>query len=417
VLTADLVRVRKQGTELSVPPLSPKLRARALSLAEAYLELAQGALGGTRAELDEALAQVPVAASEQKLAAGLRKLVEDRIEFEVAGELEPRALRAQLFEAAARERRALGDGEAWQRDAFLAREAAQRGLAPEQLLSAMYADLRSAEVLLSMAPLTPQQLVDGYDLAQKQAVLLRAVDLIADVRCADAYAYRELFRKLKFFRLMHRIEPRVDGGYRIFIDGPFNLFSASTKYGLELALALPALLACDQHCIAANLRWGKQRTPLTLKLEGKAARGSARGVEQNQNEAARLPDEVETLLQRFAALGSAWQAEASSDILELPGVGLCVPDLRFLQRDTGEVAYLEVLGYWSREAVFRRVELVTRGLRARVFFAVSSRLRVSEQVLGEQLPSRLLVYKGALSAKELLRRLDEPPRFDDRVGA
>lgn len=410
MLTADLVRVRKRGTELSVVELSSKQRPRALALAESFLSLAQAAVGGTRADLEEAFAQVQVAASEQKLALGLRKLVEDCIEFEVVSELDPRSLRSELFEAAARARRELGDGERWDRDAFLAQQAAARGSEPSALLRTLYADLRAAQVLLALRPIRPEQLVEGYDLAQKQAVLLRAVDLIADVRCRDAYAYRELFRKLKFFRLMHRIEARVDGGYRLFIDGPFTLFSASTKYGLSLALALPALLACDEYRITANLRWGKERTPLTFALEGKQ-RGAARG------ESARLPDEVETFLERFRGLSSAWEASASSDILELPGHGLCVPDLRFVQRETGEVAYLEVLGFWSRDAVWRRVELVSAGLSQRVLFAVSTRLRVSEAVLGDELPGQLYVYKGALSAKEVLRRLDSGPALEARGGS
>lgn len=409
MLTADLVRARRQGSELSVSPLSPKLRPRALELAASLLDLAEACVGATRADLEEAFAQLDVRASEQKLAAGLRKLVEDRIAFEQASELEPRALRAELFAAAAQERKQLGAGERWEREAFLVREAARRELAPEALLRALYADLRGAQVLLGLDKPSPEQLVDGYDLAQKQAVLLRATQLVANVRCRDAYAYRELFRKLKFFRLLHSIEPRADGGYRIVIDGPFHLFSASTKYGLSLALSLPALLACEEHSITASLRWGKERTPMTFKIEG---RGRPEG-----RETARLPDEVEALLSRFAALDTPWQAEAAADILEVPGAGLCVPDLRFVHRETGELAYLEVLGYWSREAVFRRVDLVARGLSARVLFAVSSRLRVSEEVLGDALPSRLYVYKGALSAKELLRRLDQQPGLEDRMGS
>src|SRR6185369_13905026 len=118
--------------------------------------------------------------------------------------------------------------------------------------------------------------------------------------------------------------------------------------------------------------------------------------------AAPLPDDVEQLRERFAQLGSDWEVEAASDILSVPGVGLCVPDLRFLHRGTGEVAYLEVLGYWSRDAVWRRVELAQRGLKERVLFAVSTRLRVSEEVLGEDAPSELYVYKGTLAAREVL---------------
>lgn len=410
MLTADLVRARRTGTELSVTDLPEKQRPRARELAEAYLKIAEASIGASRAELEEAWAGVETKASERKLALGLRKLVEDCVEFEVSSELSPRELRSELFALAARERREVSANERWDRDAFVEREATRRGQTSADLLHALYADLREAQVILGVKTRAPEHLVDGYDLAQKQAVLLRAVDLIADVRCRDAYAYRSLFHKLKFFRLMHRIEAHVDGGYRIFIDGPFNLFTASTKYGLALALCLPSLLACDAYRIRANLRWGKEREKLTFSLEG-------RKKQALEDVPLRMPDEVEAFRKRFSELASPWEVTASSDILELPGVGLCVPDLRFVQRETGEVAYLEVLGYWSRETVWRRVELCSQGLNQRVLFAVSSRLRVSEEVLSDELASELYVYKGALSAKEVLRRLEAAPNCSKPAGS
>src|SRR5205823_607434 len=95
-----------------------------------------------------------------------------------------------------------------------------------------------------------------------------------------------------------------------------------------------------------------------------------------------------------------------TDILSLPGVGLCVPDLVFQHSATGECVYLEVLGYWSRDAVWRRVELVERGLEQRIVFAVSTRLRVSEAALGGDLPGSLYVYKRVMSARTILERVD-----------
>jgi uncharacterized protein len=397
VLTADLVRARRQGSELRVAELSAKQKPRALELTRDFVALAEAHVGQTRAELNEAFASVEVGSSEHKLALGLRKLVEDRLEFEMEGEHDPRALRSDIFTKAAAERRALGPGDELARSAFLQREAAARGLTEDALVRALYADLRQAQVVKSFVPVTPEHLVASYDLAQQQAVLLRAIEVVAEVRCRDAYAYRLLFRKLKFFRLLYRIEALESGGYRVRIDGPFSMFTSASKYGLELALALPALLACDEYDITARIRWGKERLPLTFKIAGKA-RAAAQ-------ELARLPDEVEGLLTRFAALESAWSVEPASDILNLPGVGVCVPDLRFVHGATGEIAYLEVMGYWSRDAVWKRVELCERGLTQRVIFAVSSRLRVSEEVLGETSASELYVYKGSLSAKEVLRRL------------
>ena len=94
------------------------------------------------------------------------------------------------------------------------------------------------------------------------------------------------------------------------------------------------------------------------------------------------------------------------ELLDLPGVGLCVPDLVFTHRASGRRVFFEALGYWSREAVWRRVDLVAAGLPHPIVFAVSSRLRVSEEVLEETLPGRLYVYKGVMSARAVEERLD-----------
>ena len=86
-----------------------------------------------------------------------------------------------------------------------------------------------------------------------------------------------------------------------------------------------------------------------------------------------------------------------------------MPDVVFEKRDDdGAVrrVYLEVMGYWSRAAVWQRVELVQAGLAETVLFAVSSRLRVSEEVLGADLPGALYVYKGTMSARSIAERLD-----------
>ena len=83
---------------------------------------------------------------------------------------------------------------------------------------------------------------------------------------------------------------------------------------------------------------------------------------------------------------------------------MCVPDLVF-KRGRKRV-YLEVLGFWSRDAVWKRVELVEKGMKQRVIFAVPSKLRVSEAVLPDELPGSLYVYKGVMSAKAIEERLE-----------
>ena len=224
--------------------------------------------------------------------------------------------------------------------------------------------------------------------------------ITVDVAKASPAATRALFRRLKFLRLLHVIQ-RTDEGYRIVIDGPFSLFESVTKYGQRLAMVLPVLEDCAAWRLVADVRWGKEKRPLVFRLEGEATPG--RVAEPL------LPDEIAALLRSFQALESPWRASAKATILELPGVGLTVPDLVF-ERDVpgGKPVrvHLEVMGYWSRAAVWQRVELVQAGLADRILFAVSSRLRVSEEVLGEELPGALYVYKGTMSARVIRERLD-----------
>ena len=77
MLTAELVRARRQGGELRITRLDDKARPRALELAEALVHIAGQHIGKTRDELDEALAQVEPAPRDRLLLEGLRKLVED----------------------------------------------------------------------------------------------------------------------------------------------------------------------------------------------------------------------------------------------------------------------------------------------------------------------------------------------------
>ncbi len=398
MLTADLVRATRRGGQLHVTPLSGKQRQRAEELAEIYLGLALAQCGAAHHELKAAWSDIEVASKEVKLAAGLIKLIEDACEFESESAVDPRQLRSELFSRAAAARRTLADDQRFDRAALLEQTGAPHGLDAERVEQALYSDLKAEHRLLRAPELRATDLLLRYDLAQLQAVLLRAVKVTARVTCATPEAYRELFRKLKFRRLMFQIQPEAAGGYRIDIDGPFSLFESVTKYGLQLAMMLPTLLGADRLELEADLRWGKAKSPLKFLLERKG-----RGTDKEGR--ARLPDEVEAMLTAFGEARDGWSAAPAEAVLNLPGVGLCVPDVRF-SHQSGAVIFLEVLGYWSRDAVWKRVELVQKGLGQKLLFAASQRLRVSEEVLDDHPSGALYVYKGSMSAKAVLDRLE-----------
>lgn len=402
MLTADLVHARRRGTDLHVVALDAEGRERARALAQALLSLAQGYVGRSREELEAAMDAVRVGPREHRLKDGLSKLAMDRCEFDVDADSDPPAIRQDVFMEASRARAELASATEFDRRRVLAAVAEKRGTTADAIERALLADLRGAHVLVRFDRIGAEGLVHLYEQAQPQAVLLRAVRVTVDVACASAASLRALFRRLRFFRLLHTIA-KTEQGHRVTIDGPFSLFESSTKYGMQLAMVLPALEACDAWRLEADVRWGKDRLPLTFRLSGRA--GETRG----DVAAPELPEEVEALRTAFANLGTAWRVSVNSDILELPGIGLSVPDLVFERRtQSGETerVYLEVMGYWSRAAVWKRVELVQAGLPVRILFAVSAHLRVSEEVLGDDVPAALYVYKRAMNARSVAERLD-----------
>jgi predicted nuclease of restriction endonuclease-like RecB superfamily len=296
-------------------------------------------------------------------------------------------------------------------------------MSPEGLEQALYADLRAAHLLRTVRAMTGPALVLGFDLAQAQAVLLRAVRVVAFVGCEGPGAYRALFGKLKFLRLLHRIERAEDDTYRIEIDGPFSLFESVTRYGLQLALSLPIIASSAHYRLEADVRWGKEREALTLRLEGGREHSRAkprqaeslgpsataeRSSEESGEEPARLADEVEVLLAALEALceGGAVRVARCYEVLHVPGASVCVPDLVFEHRKSRRRVYLEVMGYWSRDAVWKRVELIEGGLDERVLFAVGKHLRVSEAALDDEASGALYVYKRTMHARTVLERVE-----------
>jgi len=388
VLTADLVEARPRGGQLRLSRLDARRTEAAIALAQQVLAMYAACLGQTREALDAAIDELIVPAKERRLYLGLVKLVEDTSTFEGgSGNKEPSLLRRALFTRAAAARKA---GE-FDRPQLLATIAAEEGLTPEQLERDLYGDLRGAEILGAVTPETPEKLVERWSTSQVQAVLLRATRIVVDVEAADPADQRALFRKLKFLRLLWRLE-KLGDTWRITIDGPLSLFDSVTKYGLELAMIVPLLDGMRAYKLACDLKWGKTKVPLTFEHQGGG--GAARSPE------ASLPDDIRTLFEKLPATG--WTPTIAHEIIEIPGLGLIVPDL-LLEKD-GKRVFVEVLGHWSREAVWKRVELVEAGMKTPIVFAVSERLRVSEEVLPGDAPACLYVYKGVMSARAIAER-------------
>ena len=404
MLTAEHVDARKQGDQLVLRRLDARDLQEAHELSEAYLEAARSHVGRAREELIEAWQAIETGAKKRRVAAGLRKLVEDGCVFDEESALDPVAVRRAVFLRATQARRSRDALTPFDRDAVVQEIATSLSQAPEEIERALFADLRGEHVLRSASVLDAASIVEAYELGRAQAILLRAVRVRCTVRAGSPAAVRAFFAWMKFQRLLFTTERNDAGGFAITIDGPFSMFESVTKYGMRLALVVPALRALDAWSLEAEIRWGKERTPLTFRMS--SADGAVRGAPV-QDPAPHLSDDVRALLAGIAALPrTRWTAEVATTLLDQPGLGVCIPDLVLRREGLDVPVFVEVLGFWSRDAVWRRVELAQRGLDARIVFCASSRLRVSPEVLGDDVAAALYVFKGKPNARALLEHVE-----------
>ena len=403
MLTAELVGARRRGDELRLAPTDDLRRERIAVLAAALTARARAEIGNVRDDVEEALRQTAAALEEggdRRLCAAVGKLVRDGLRFEETATSDATELRRELFTRAAAARRAAGAAP-FDRAAFLDGFARVRATTPPALESALYADRPGAQRLLAVEVPAPALLAAGFTIHEAQAVLLRATKVVAEVETGDAALYRRLFRSLKFLRLLPVITrfDQARGGYRVEMDGPLSLFQGGNRYGLSLALALPAIAACERWSIEADVRWGAERRPLRFRLAGETSSAVATPGDE-------LPDELATFVAAFERAASGWQIDRAPAILDLPGAGLCVPDLCFVRAADGLRVHFELLGFWSREAVFRRIDLVRAGLPHRILFAASKSLRVGEALLDDAQTAALYVFSRVLNVRTILDHLE-----------
>jgi len=387
MLTADLVDARRKDGELLLRTLDADGKAEALAIATALLEEARALVGRRRDEVDEAWDAATSEAKRPKLAAGLKKLAADACSFEASSELDPIALRRTLFSSAAKARR----------EGTFDRAALDASVGtPEIVERTLFSDLKSEHVLQEAPTVNAAALVEQWELGQAQAVLLTAVRVTCEIASSSAGLVRAFFAKLKFHQLLFTAE-RTASGWTIVIDGPYSMFDAVTKYGLRLALVLGALRPLARWTLTADIRTGTQRDPLVFRLTSSSERETTAIDEPH------LTDDVRELVKGITAQKGPWRAKPADAILDVPGLGVCIPDLALTKKGSKDVVYVEVLGYWSRDAVWKRVELAESGaLGAKVIFAVSSRLRVSAEVLDSEAPASLYVYKGKMSPRAVI---------------
>ncbi len=415
MLTGTLVRTRASKQRI-IPLYLKRDDPQWLEVAESLLLIFREGVGRTRGEIETEIDELVGEGLATLAHRGLAKMVEDRAEFEVVADVPPEELRGRIFSAAAEQRKTLrATGQArspFRREVVLDAVAAELKLKPEQVAAAMFADLRDENRLLSIdRTIDAQRLVDRYNVGLAQSILLRSVHVEAEVRNEKPARYRQLFRQLKFHRLLYRVEGSMKDGFVLHIDGPLSLFSATNKYGLQMALFLPALLLCHDYRLDAELRWGPRRETRTLHLETKDGL-----VSHYADTGTYVPAELGAFVDRFRQVAPAWEVSEATEVVELGREGVWVPDYKFTHKGSRVDVLVDVVGFWKKSSLERLLRLLPEHGPERYLLAISDRLKVDEASLGE-LAGPVLRFKEIPNAVELAGLLESllPDKPDRRA--
>jgi len=396
MLTAGLIRVRthkKTITPSYLKPDAPKI----LDVSRELIDLYGMAVdeSWTREALESAVKELSGDRTDHKAIKGLARIIEDTCEFSTESEIPPMELRSKLFSMVAKN--------PTRKSAYAAYSevASNYGVDVDKIKEALYSDRKQEHRIVSTGVPAGgvDWLINRYNVALIQSLLLRCEELTVDLDEPSAERLRQLFRHTRFRGLMYRIEPR-EGGFTLHLDGPTSLLKLSTRYGMALANWFPALLLQSNPWeMRATIRWTKRRLRKELRVSstlGLSSHVKDTGAYQSRTS--------EWLEERWGSLDTDWKISREASPINLNGESVVVPDFSF-HRD-GRTAHLEIVGIWRRAWLKGRIKQLKSYSPGNLVLAVSTKLAGSKESLA-RFPGQVIYFKEVIPTKDLIEALDK----------
>jgi hypothetical protein len=390
MLTSDLLRVKiSKGRVLPrfLDAADPVALERAAGLTRIFAD----GLDSPRADIERAVDESVGYGTDFLIWRGLAKLLHDRSTFETVAPADPVDIRRAVFARAVELGPVTSDAT---RDVVLEAAAADLGVTAQQVSDALYADLEARQLLTAHDPIDPLALLHRYNLALAQAVLYRATRMEIELGSPRPARLRYLFQSLKFYRLMHRAW-RTDDGITLSIDGPASLFSQSRKYGLQMATFLPALVTLREWRLCADIAWERGKD-YTLELDADSGL-----VSHYSPKGQWISEEERVFERRFAERVDGWTIERRGMIHELERGEVLVSDYVLTHEDSGKEVFVEVVGFWRKSYLERRVAMLGALSDVPIVLVVSQRLRSDKGKLEDAGP-RVVFFKGVILVNRVL---------------
>jgi predicted nuclease of restriction endonuclease-like RecB superfamily len=400
MLTKDLLRYRIDAGQIQPAFLNPG-SPRYVQAARELIVIFNNHLGATKAELEEALEKYASSRTDYRILRGLAKVLMSFAEFD---EPKPDAakLRSAVFERAAnvwpvgRRKSSPLDMD---RLSVLEEVAGETNRPVAQLEEALYADLPERRRLIHWsAPCEPEAVIARYNMELARGLLYWAERLTIDIEDS----YQDVFRYIKLCRLMHTIMRR-ERGYRIELDGPLSLLRGTLRYGLKMAVFLPALALCRTWRMEAVVVKGGEHLIFRLDDQNKLVSHFRRfPLFDSQLER----DFAADFQKAFERHSHDWQLTRADAVISLERNEVMIPDftLRNPNAADGREIHLEIVGFWTPEYLSKKIAKATAaGASGNLILAVSKQLALGEEGAKEL---NVLWFSKKLPADAVIARAD-----------
>ena len=405
MLPSDLLISRYQGNQLV--PSHIGLTPDNLAIAEELIDCFERFKGKTRGELQTQLKEFEGDRTDYRLKRGLAHLLHQAFStFDTVSPLEPIALREVVFEVSSQSCPSPKQTtKTFEKVAIQLSETLDKDISSEDVQKGLYADRKDNQILTEFEPPTPEALIHRYNLSQVQGLFYRASQVVIQAYRNDPGEYKLLFRYIKLFRLMAYIEGEADLGFTLTLDGPTSLFQASTRYGLDLAKLIPALLNVTKWSLKADLnikdQFSKELKAMTYELSSDC------NLVSHYKKGKPFDSMIEeSFYESWQKAKTDWILEREVDLIPIPG-SVMIPDFR-LVHPNGNVLLLEIIGYWRPEYLKKKFAQLRKANRSDILLAVSSRLNLEKAGVKEQdIQAPIIWFKQKLSAKQVLNYMED----------
>ena len=319
-----------------------------------------------------------------KTAGGMNKLISDHCEFASAVGAEDCALlRKDIFHAAAG---ILLDPP---EDVNLYRQMVQskcRNVDP--FPEDIYCDLSEFDRLSQVPQWSEAELINMYNIAQVQGLLLYAKTLTLSVKECEPIAMRKLMRRLKFYRLLAEVKKVSAQEIALSLSGPAAIFGENRKYGLQLAAFFPVILLLKNWKLSAEIAL-RDKDTLTLTLDSRRCDLKS----PLRHWAAYVPEEVALFVKAFRADSGVWNEAPDVALPEIAGIGKIFPDFSFARSDAPtRVVHVELFHRCYNDALEQRLEFLAKNPAYPLVLGIdrSALGRDGEKLLLEKFPDLAL---------------------------